>query len=203
MPASVRFADVRRRFGALRVLDGASGEAGAGELLSVRGPNGCGKSTLLRILAGLLRADRGEVGMAEDGRELDLASRRRRVGYLAPDLSFYEPLSAFENLALVAKLRGLDPEAGEGLRERFGLPRDRPFHAFSSGMRQRLRWCFALLHDPRILLLDEPFQNLDEEGEATARGLLEERLAAGAAAVVASPAHILLPAVHDELRLGG
>jgi len=70
-------------------------------------------------------------------------------------------------------------------------------------MRQRLRWGFALLHDPQLLLLDEPFQNLDAPGETTVRELLGERLAAGALAVVASPAHVELPEVTGELRLGG
>jgi ABC-type multidrug transport system ATPase subunit len=70
-------------------------------------------------------------------------------------------------------------------------------------MKQRLRWAFALQHEPLLLLLDEPFQNLDEAGERTARELLGERLAAGALALVASPGPLDLAAPHDELRLGG
>jgi len=198
----LEFAALTRRFGALKVLTGASGRVEAGGVLVVRGANGCGKSTLLRCLAALMRPDRGTIRAWEGGRELDDDARRSRVGFLSPDLAFYDELSGSENLAFVARLRGVPAERGEGLLARLGLPAGRLYHAMSSGMRQRLRWAFALLHDPGILLLDEPFQNLDAEGEATARALLAERLAGGALAIVASPSTIDLPAVTDELRLG-
>jgi ABC-type multidrug transport system ATPase subunit len=200
---ALSFTGLSRRFGPLRVLRDAAGAVEAGGVLSVRGPNGCGKSTLLRCLAGLLRPDRGTVEASEDGRALDVDRRRARVGYVAPDVAFYDELTGDENLALFARLRGVDPARGKALLDRLGLAGERPFHAMSSGMRQRLRWAFALLHEPTILLLDEPFQNFDAEGEAAARALLAERLAAGALAVVASPAHVELPRVTSELRLGG
>jgi len=200
--AELEFAGLSRRFGRLRVLRDAAGAAVSGEVLAVRGPNGCGKSTLLRCLAGLLRPDGGTIRSTVDGVELELADRRRRVGYLAPDLAFYDELTAGENLAFFARARGLDPGAGAPLLERLGLPPERPAHALSSGMRQRLRWAWTLMHDPEILLLDEPFQNFDAAGERATRELLAERLAAGALAVVASPASIDLPAVRGELDLG-
>ncbi|HEX9801008.1 MAG TPA: ABC transporter ATP-binding protein [Thermoanaerobaculia bacterium] len=201
--ASLQFAGVSRRFGPLRALVDASGEVAAGGVLSVRGPNGCGKSTLLRCLAGLLRPDRGTIAAREGGRELASDERRSRVGYVAPDVAFYDELSGRENLRLYSRLRGLPPGRGEILLERLGLAGERPFHAMSSGMRQRLRWAFALLHAPDILLLDEPFQNFDAAGERAARELLAERLAAGALAVVASPSDVALPRVTGELLLGG
>jgi ABC-type multidrug transport system ATPase subunit len=203
MPAaSLAFSGLSRRFGRLRVLVDTGGEVTSGGVLAVRGPNGCGKSTLLRCLAGLLRPDRGSIRASEQGRELGDEARRARVGYLAPDVAFYDELSGSENLAFFAALRGLDPARGEALLGRLGLAGERAFHAMSSGMRQRLRWAFALLHEPRILLLDEPFQNFDAEGERAARELLDERLAAGALAVVASPAEVELPGVTGEIRLG-
>jgi ABC-type multidrug transport system ATPase subunit len=201
--AALAFAGLARRFGPLRVLVDTSGEVAAGGVLAVRGPNGCGKSTLLRCLAGLLRPDRGTIAAREAGRTLDDAERRTRVGYVAPDLAFYDELTGSENLALFARLRGVDRGRGESLLARLGLAAERPFHAMSSGMRQRLRWAFALLHEPSILLLDEPFQNFDAAGERAARELLDERLAAGALAVVASPAEVDLPRVTGELELGG
>jgi ABC-type multidrug transport system ATPase subunit len=199
----MEFRGVCRRFGRLRVLVDAAGAVESGGVLAVRGPNGCGKSTLLRCLAGLLRPDRGTIRARENGRELAIEERRRRVGYLAPDVAFYDELSGRENLELYARLRGLEPARGEALAARLGLPAERAWHAMSSGMRQRLRWAFALLGEPRLLLLDEPFQNLDPPGEAAARELLAERLAAGALAVVASPAPFALPSVTDELLLAG
>jgi ABC-type multidrug transport system ATPase subunit len=203
IPAELEFRGLFRRFGALRVLVDTAGAAAAGGVLSVRGPNGCGKSTLLRCLAGLLRPDRGTIRARLDGRELTDEELRSSVGYLAPDLAFYDELSGSENLAFFSRLRGLDPARGEALLQRLGLAAGRSYHAMSSGMRQRLRWAFALLDEPRILLLDEPFQNLDAAGELATRELLDERLAAGALAVVASPAHVELPAVSDEIELGG
>jgi ABC-type multidrug transport system ATPase subunit len=184
--ARLAFSGVKRRFGRLAVLAGVDGEARSGGVLAVRGANGSGKSTLLRCLAGLLAVDRGEIAAEEDGTSLDTAGRRRRVGFLAPDLSLYDELSVAENLELFARLRGVPARAGLEITRRFGLPEGRPWRALSSGMRQRLRWAFALLHEPRLLLLDEPFQNLDD-------GL----------AVAASPVALPLPRVTGELQLGG
>lgn len=199
--ARLAFAGVSRRFERLLVLDRVSGGVESGGLFAVRGPNGSGKSTLLRCLAGLLAVDRGEIAAEEEGVALAPAERRRRVGFLAPDLALYDELSVVENLELFARLRGIAADRGRGLAGRFALPPQRPWRALSSGMRQRLRWCFALLHAPRLLLLDEPFQNLDEEGERVARALLEEHLDAGGLAVAASPVSLPLPRVTGELRL--
>lgn len=198
----LRFTDLRRRFGRLAVLRGVSGEVGGGEVLVVTGPNGSGKSTLLRCLAALLVPDEGSIEYREDGRELDVAARRLRLGYLAPDLAFYDELTTLENLHFFARLREVPLERATALLERVGLPTDRAAGALSSGMRQRLRWAWALLHRPRLLLLDEPFQNFDAPGEQVARELLEEHLEEGLA-VVANPAGITLPHVATHLELDG
>jgi heme exporter protein A len=200
--ARLAFEGLSRRFDRLAVLDRVSGEVESGGLLAVRGPNGSGKSTLLRCLAGLLAPDRGQIAAEEAGRALATDERRRRVGLVAPDLALYDELSVTENLELVARLRGLPPTSGHCVAERFGLPPERPWRALSSGMRQRLRWAFALLHRPLLLLLDEPFQNLDDAGERIARELLDEHLEAGGLAVAASPVSIPLPRITGELRLG-
>lgn len=200
--ARLSFEDLSRRFDRLVVLEGVRGEVAGGGLLAVRGPNGSGKSTLLRCLAGLLAPDRGRILAEEDGRALATDERRRRIGLLAPDLALYDELSVTENLELVARLRGLRASAGGELVARFGLPPARPWRALSSGMRQRLRWAFALLHRPRLLLLDEPFQNLDDQGERVARALLDEHLESGGLAVAASPVSLPLPRITGEIRLG-
>lgn len=197
----LEFRQVKRRFGRLAVLPGVSGSVAAGGALVVRGRNGSGKSTLLRCLAGLLAPDAGEIRLVEAGRELDAAGRRRRVGYVAPDLALYDELSVVENLEFFARLRGVPTARAAELAERLWLPPGRSAGVLSSGMRQRLRWAWALLDRPRLLLLDEPFQNLDAEGEAALRGVLAEHLTAGGLAVVATPIPLDLPGGADELVL--
>jgi heme exporter protein A len=205
MPAALSFAQVRRRFGHLAVLGGVSAAVGAGEVLLVTGRNGAGKSTLLRCLAGLLAPDSGTIDYREDAGPLDAAARRRRVGLVAPDLAFYGELTAAENLAFFSRLRGLPRERGDELLRRLELPPDRLTAAMSSGMRQRLRWAWALLHRPRLLLLDEPFQNLDAAGVAIARQLLAEHLAppppAAAATASSSPTASLAAAAAPAATL--
>lgn len=200
--ASLRFTDIRRGFGRVKVLNGISGAVEAGELLLVSGANGSGKSTLLRCLAGLLGPEKGSIEYREGETSYETAERRQRVGYVAPDLAFYEELTTYENLLFFARLRGVPAARASELLERVGLPFDRMAGALSSGMRQRLRWAFALLGSPRLLLLDEPFQNFDAPGEALAQQLLEEHLTTGLA-VVASPSHIELPHVERRVDLGG
>ncbi len=201
---SLRFAGLRRRFGRLAVLDGVSGAVAAGEALLITGPNGSGKSTLLRCLSGLLAPDAGDILYREDGAALDPAERRRRVGLVAPDLAFYADLTVQENLDFFSRLRRVAPARGRELLARLGLPPDRMAGALSSGMRQRLRWAWALLHRPRLLLLDEPFQNLDAAGEQAVRELLAEHLADGnSLAVIANPGPLEIDRVAASLRLGG
>ena len=191
------FSDLRRRFGRLRVLRGVSGAATAGQVLVVTGANGSGKSTLLRCLAGLLLPDAGRIDYREPGTgaeagtpSLDAAERRLRVGYVAPDLALYEELDAMENLRFFARLRGAPAERGGALLDHLSLPHHRPAGALSSGMRQKLRWAWSLLHRPQLLLLDEPFQNLDAAGEGAVRELLQGHLDGGGLAVIAQPVDV-------------
>jgi heme exporter protein A len=204
MPRAVlRFDNLRRRFGRLPVLGGVSGGAESGQVLLVTGPNGSGKSTLLRCLAGLLVPDAGSIDYREDGMSCDLRERRRRVGYVAPDLALYAELTAAENLLFFAKLRGIGAARAGELLARLDLPGDRPAGALSSGMRQRLRWAWALLHRPALLLLDEPFQNLDPPGEVAVRGLLAEELGTGGTvAVLANPSPLAIDQVAARVELG-
>jgi ABC-type multidrug transport system ATPase subunit len=121
---------------------------------------------------------------------------------VAPDLAFYGELTVKENLAFFARLRRVKLERGLAVLQRLGLPLDRLAGNLSSGMRQRLRWGFALLHSPRLLLLDEPFQNFDAPGERVACELLGEHLASGGLAVVANPATLDFHHVASHLDLG-
>jgi heme exporter protein A len=152
-------------------------------LVAVTGPNGSGKSTLLRILAGLLRPSGGTTTVAVDGREVPRARRREQAGLASPELAFYEEFSGEENLAFAAEARGLASPVGaaRAALERVGLAaraRDR-VAVYSSGMRQRLRVAFALLHEPPLVLLDEPGTHLDEEGRAAVSRAVREAAARG------------------------
>jgi ABC-type multidrug transport system ATPase subunit len=152
----IRARDLGRDFGAKRVLRGLDFEVAAGELMLVTGPNGSGKSTLLSLCAGLLAPTRGEL-------EVDVG--RGEIGYLAHEPLAYRELTALENLDLYGRLYRV-PERRERigmLLERFGLwdVRHERVGSFSRGMAQRLGLCRALIHDPTLLLLDEPYSGLD------------------------------------------
>jgi heme exporter protein A len=163
----IRARGLERRFGGKRVLRGLDLNVAAGDCLLVTGPNGSGKSTLLALCAGLL---------APTGGEIDVAVERGRIGYLAHEPLLYRELTALENLDLYGRLYrvGERRERIGMLLERFSLweVRHERVAAFSRGMVQRLALCRTLLHDPDLLLLDEPFAGLDEAGDA----LLESEL---------------------------
>jgi heme exporter protein A len=169
--------DVTRTFGRRRALNRVSLQAHAGETVALLGPNGAGKSTLLSIVATLLAPTSGEVRYGDhDGRHAG-AGLRARLGLLGHDLYIYPELSPAENLRFFAKAYGLDAVERRiaGALEHAGLShrRDDPVSGFSRGMRQRLALERALLHGPRLVLLDEPFTGLDD----TATGALRQRLA--------------------------
>ncbi len=152
-----------------------------GSCLALLGRNGAGKTTLLKILAGLSRPAKGQVKLF--GQDATERSSRSSIGVLGHGIGIYDELSAIENLKLFANLYALpDPErkAMEWL-ERTGLERvkDGLVREFSRGMRQRLAVARAFLHDPRVLLLDEPFTALDDRAIAVLQTVLREALAEG------------------------
>jgi len=157
-----------RRYGERAALDGVTATLGERRTLVVFGPNGAGKSTLLRVLATLLRPTAGAARVLGHDVHADGWRVRGRIGFLGHEPLLYGDLSARENLAYHARLHGLrrPDERIEELLERVGLARragDR-VHTFSRGMTQRLAVCRAVLHDPDVLLLDEPRANLDPAG---------------------------------------
>jgi heme exporter protein A len=170
---------ISHQFGARRVLKDISCSVSAGQTLIISGANGSGKSTLLRIVAGLLVPTGGAVERIVAGRALPISDARRFIGYVAPDLVLYKELTAAENLQFFGTLHGLRLEKGAltDLLARVGLRRRGRdlVGAYSSGMRQRLKYAFALLHDPPILLLDEPTANLDVNGVEMVERMLAER----------------------------
>jgi heme exporter protein A len=164
----IRGTKLSRRYGVKRVFDKVSVDLDAGGFLLVTGPNGSGKTTLLRMLAGL---------DAPTGGELELPDRGV-IGYLGHEPLVYRELTPLENLHMFGRLYRI-PERGERigmLLERFGLweVRDQRVSTFSRGMRQRLGLCRVLLHDPELVILDEPFNALDDAGSTLLDATLEE-----------------------------
>jgi heme exporter protein A len=158
--------DVTRNFGRRRALNRVSFEARAGEMIALLGPNGAGKSTLLSIVATLLAPTSGEVRYGEHAAARGGAALRARIGLLGHDLYLYPELSPAENLRFFAKvyrLTGIEALIDRSLeRAELSHRRDDAVAGFSRGMRQRLALERALLHEPRLVLLDEPFTGLDD-----------------------------------------
>jgi heme ABC exporter ATP-binding subunit CcmA len=188
--SSLTLSDVSRSFGRRRALTRVSLGVAAGETIAVLGPNGAGKSTLLSIAAALVAPTSGAVRYDDYDARTGGGALRGRIGLLGHDLFLYPELSAAENLRFFAKVYGLDgvEERVDEALDRAGLSerRDDQVAGFSRGMRQRLALERALLHGPRLVLLDEPFTGLDD----TASDALRRRLAglrdAGAIVLVAS-----------------
>jgi heme exporter protein A len=177
---------LEKRYGRRRVLSGVDLEVSRDGFLLVTGPNGSGKTTLLRLLAGLAAPTRGT---------LDVAVERGRLGFLAHEPLVYRELTGLENLDLFGRLYRV-PERRERigmLLERFGLwdARNERVSAYSRGMTQRLALCRVLLHEPELVVLDEPYAGLDEQGAELLDRELRE-LAGSRALVVAT---------HDPGRL--
>ena len=193
---SLTFTDVSRHFGRRRVLNKISFRCNAGEAVALLGANGAGKSTLLSIAATLLAPSAGVVQYGE-ATSASGAELRARIGVLGHDLFIYPELSAFENLAFFARayaVPDVDRTVASAL-ERAGLDqRDDPAGRFSRGMRQRLALERALLHDPRLVLLDEPFTGLDDAATMALRTRLADLRAAGC---------IVLVATHDLETIDG
>ncbi|HEX9751585.1 MAG TPA: ABC transporter ATP-binding protein [candidate division Zixibacteria bacterium] len=161
--------------------------AAPGELVAVVGPNGSGKSTFLRIIAGLTRPDSGSVSHRYAGQVLSSNRLHKSVGMVSADLALYDELTALENLRLAARLSRMHQDykqLGDALAE-FGLAGrgDERVATYSSGMKQRLKLCVALLKRPSLLLLDEPTTGLDPEGVEL---VWRQALASGAAILFAT-----------------
>jgi ABC-type multidrug transport system ATPase subunit len=183
--AVIRAAALEKRYGAKLVLRDLSFEVPRGGALVVTGPNGAGKTTLLRLLVGLAAPTRGS---------LDVRVARSRVGFVGHEPLVYRDLTAIENLDLYGRLyRVTERRERIGmLLERFGLweARNERVASFSRGMTQRLALCRALLHEPELLVLDEPHSALDAHGTT----LLDDELS------VVTAQHTLVVATHEPAR---
>lgn len=164
-----------RRFGRQWVLRGVDFSTAPGQCVAIIGANGSGKSTLLRCLAGLLRADAGSVRWF--GRPAGHVALRAHIGFVGHESGLYSQLSLYENLLFAARMYGLPNPRGRA--EQWAAEVGLAAHAhrrvaqLSQGMRQRAALARALVHEPQVLLLDEPFVGLDAQGAAWLAGRLE------------------------------
>jgi len=191
----LRAEGVVRGFGGVRVLTGVDLTVEAGEVVVLLGPNGAGKTTLLRILALLLAPTGGRLVLFGTDAARAPAALRRRIGYAGHEISCYPDLSGAENLAFYAQLFGVAEPAARIARLLAWAGLDgvgrRPVRTFSRGMSQRLALARALLHEPDLLLLDEPFSGLDPDAVERLQQQLLELRAAG---------HSIVLATHDVDR---
>jgi ABC-2 type transport system ATP-binding protein len=181
--------NLTKSYGDRKALDGATFAVRAGEILGFVGANGAGKTTAMRIVLGVLAADAGEVRW--DGRPLDLETRRR-IGYMPEERGLYPRMRVGEQLEYLARLHGLTPAAARaaaarwaetlGVAERLGDE----VQKLSLGNQQRVQLAAALVHDPDVLVLDEPFSGLDPVAVDVMSGVLRERARAGVPVVFSS-----------------
>jgi heme ABC exporter ATP-binding subunit CcmA len=196
--SSLRFLEVSRNFGRRRALNRVTLAAEAGTITALLGPNGAGKSTLLSIAATLLEPSSGRVAYGDVETAIAGPALRARIGMLGHDLYLYQELTAAENLRFFARVYNLDAveRRVDAALERAGLGerRDDAVAGFSRGMRQRLALERALIHEPRLLLLDEPFTGLDEAAREALRARLRAARDAGA---------IVILTTHDTAAIEG
>ena len=196
MPGTViETRELGRRFAGVTALHALDLTVGAGEAVAVFGPNGAGKSTLLRLLATLLRPSAGALRLFERAVNDGGAAARRRVGFLSHQSFLYPDLTPTENLDFYARMFGVarPGERVRGLIERVGLTgwAHRPVRTLSRGLEQRCALARALVHEPDLLLLDEPFTGLDVDASAMLAAMLRETHAGGTT---------LLMTTHDMAR---
>jgi len=189
--------NVVKQFGRFAALRGVTAEFDAGRFHAILGENGAGKTTLLRALAGLAQPTRGEISIF--GKSPQEACRD--IGYMAHPSLLYDEMSGMENLRYFARLYGIvdNGRCVEVIRS-VGLDPDlaRPVGQYSQGMRQRMSLARAILHDPSVLLLDEPFSNVDVHSARAMVGLLKGMRDAGKTVFVITHQALLLEGVADE-----
>jgi ABC-type multidrug transport system ATPase subunit len=185
----VRLLDVSRSFGRRRALARVSLSARSGDIVGLLGPNGAGKSTLLGILATLVRPTSGEVAYGTHRALPSNPLLRHAIGLLAHELHLYPELSARQNLTFFARMYGLDDPGVVDAALAAAALDDRaedPVAGFSRGMRQRLALERALLHRPRLVLLDEPFTGLDDRSVGAVAGRVRSLASNGAIVFLAT-----------------
>jgi len=196
--AVVSITNLVKQFGRFAALRGVTAEFAAGRLYAILGDNGAGKTTLLRTLAGLSQPTRGAVIIFGKADPRKVCSE---LGYMAHPSLLYDEMNGMENLRYFARLYGINDGArcAEAIRAvKLDPALERPVGQYSQGMRQRMSLARALLNDPKILLLDEPFSNVDARSGREMAGLLKQMRDAGKTIFVVTHQLALLEGVADE-----
>lgn len=193
-----------KEYAGIKVVDGVSFSVNKGEIYGLLGRNGAGKTTIMKILLGLANPTSGKVSIL--GKDMSVNSEKKvlkKVGCIIENPGFYSNLTGTENLEIFAKLRGLDQDSVKKALELVNLPyKDKKlFSKYSLGMKQRLAIANAIMHNPEILVLDEPINGLDPIGIAEVRELLKKFKESGISILISS--HILseLENVADRISI--
>jgi ABC-2 type transport system ATP-binding protein len=185
VPLSLDLLNVSKRFSGIPAVDHVSFSARAGEITGYLGANGSGKSTTMKMITGLIEMNSGKILFDGQPIDRDLMAYRRRIGYVPEEPHLYTHLSGVEYLVMVAQLRDLEPKRTsrcvDGLLRLLGLHGDRhvSISSYSKGMRQKVLLAAALMHNPDLILLDEPFSGLDVGSSLVLRSLILELAARG------------------------
>jgi ABC-2 type transport system ATP-binding protein len=178
-----------KRYGKTTALDGVSFSVAEGQMFGFVGPNGAGKTTTMRIVLGVLAADAGEVRWR--GRPIG-PEERRRIGYMPEERGLYPKMRVRDQLAYMAELHGFGPDQADAAArrwmQRLGVAEraEEPVEALSLGNQQRVQLAVALVHEPDLLILDEPFSGLDPDGVDALSGALRDEITARGVPVVFS-----------------
>jgi ABC-type multidrug transport system ATPase subunit len=186
----IELADIAKSYGRRQLFGNLSRRIGPGEALAVTGPNGSGKSTLVKMIAGLVRPSSGTVKLYSCGQELAANKRRACLGLVSPEITLYNAMTGYENLQFLLSARGVMLPDGRLLDSLKAVGLDGCRHdvvaAYSTGMRQRLKFAIMDALKPRVWLLDEPSSNLDEAGRKLVRQLMVNALAQQATVIIAT-----------------
>ncbi len=165
----IELKNVTKIFGRRLIFNKINFELNSGNVYGLAGSNGSGKSTLSKIISGIISPTHGKVIHSINGKEIELEKLHNHIGFVSPYLVLYDEFSAEENLMHFAKIRGVEynEERAKYLLDFFGIYNRRKdlLKAYSSGMKQRMKFIFAMQHEPELLLLDEPTSNLDTIGK--------------------------------------
>lgn len=196
-PIVVAAENVIKQFGRFAALRGVTGEFAARKLYVMVGDNGAGKTTLLRTIAGLATPTRGDISVLGSRSIKDV---RSRIGYMAHPSMLYDELSAIENLRYFAGLYAVNEARCREVISAVGLDPElsRPVGQYSQGMRQRISLARAILNDPELLLLDEPFSNVDFRSGREMSGMLAQMRDGGTTLFVVTHQPALLETIADE-----